>query len=371
MVKLKHKKLYIIYLLVFACFGLNFQLPLVYADEVKNVDQSFEQNIFEIEINENLDFNNVKKQVLKKDLKYVVNPDILANDIRLSEITVIDIDYASFDVQQVVVEVSRFIDSKAHKVQIDTINQKVAIKFIDTLAPKITLKKNSVTLIQDEIINVEDYLVEVSDNSYDELIVDIKDDIDFETPGKYSATFTAFDASNNTSSEILTVIIKEKPKPKVETFKISNEIMSTSNSSGLTVGSIYKPNRLTRYGFDCRGCQLKGPYFSSTAAGINIGDNRVRQANGQWQSGLTYEGYYIVAASRSIPIFSILKISDHPFSGSGINAGEPFYAIVGDRGVSGSNLDLFIGSEKNINAIRQRGNPSSSNTQIEIVRWGR
>ncbi len=147
--------------------------------------------------------------------------------------------------------------------------------------------------------------------------------------------------------------------------------MSTTNSSGLTVGSIYKPNRLTRYGYDCRGCQLKGPDFSSTAAGINIAADRVRQANGQWLSGLTYEGFYIVAASRSIPIFSILKISDHPFNGTGISPGVPFYAIVADRGVSGSNLDLFIGSERNINAISQRGNPSSSNTQVEIVRWGR
>ena len=49
----------------------------------------------------------------------------------------------------------------------------------------------------------------------------------------------------------------------------------------------------------------------------------------------------------------------------------PFYAIVGNRGVSGSNIDLFAGSEKSLNVISQRGNPAGSNTRVEIIRVGK
>lgn len=137
------------------------------------------------------------------------------------------------------------------------------------------------------------------------------------------------------------------------------------------VGAVYNPYRVTRYGYDCGGCSVRADDFSKTASGIDVGYNRVRQANGEWQEGLTYEGYHVIATSKAIPLFSIVKISNHPFSGGGITGGEAFYAIVGDRGVGGSNLDLFAGSETNLNKISQVGSPATSNTKVEIVRLGR
>lgn len=136
-------------------------------------------------------------------------------------------------------------------------------------------------------------------------------------------------------------------------------------------GAVYNPRRVTRYGYDCGGCSVNSDYFANTAGGIKVGFDRVKQSNGEWKSGFTYDGYHLVATSNAVPLFSILKISDHPFSGGGIIADQPFYAIVGDRGVSGSSIDLFAGTETNLNAINQRGNPSTSNTKVEVVRVGR
>lgn len=137
-------------------------------------------------------------------------------------------------------------------------------------------------------------------------------------------------------------------------------------------GAVYNPYRVTRYGYDCGGCSVRPVEdFSGTASGIKLGADRVLQPNGEWQQGYTYDGYHIVATSTAIPLFSILKISNHPFSGGGITAGQPFYAIVGDRGVGGSNLDLFAGTETNLNAISQNGSPSGSSTRVEIIRVGK
>ena len=136
-------------------------------------------------------------------------------------------------------------------------------------------------------------------------------------------------------------------------------------------GAIFNPYRVTRYGYDCGGCTVRDGDFSGTASGILAGKDRVMQANGEWKQGLTYEGYHIIATSSAIPLFSIVKISNHPFSGGGIIAGQPFYAIVGNRGVGGSNIDLFAGTEKNLNVISQKGSPANSNTTVEIIRVGK
>ncbi len=133
------------------------------------------------------------------------------------------------------------------------------------------------------------------------------------------------------------------------------------------VGAEWNPARVTRYGYDCAGCSVNDEDFSGTASGIKLSGNSVRQSDGSWRSGLTYDGMYVIATSTSIPLCTVVEISDHPFSGSGITPGVPFTAIVGDRGVGGSNIDLFTGTEKDLGKIGQAGNPSQSNTKVKIV----
>ena len=56
-----------------------------------------------------------------------------------------------------------------------------------------------------------------------------------------------------------------------------------------------------------------------------------------------------------MPLCTIVEIENHKFSGMGLTPGVPFKAIVLDRGVSGRTLDLFIGDETNVNAVRRLG----------------
>lgn len=103
--------------------------------------------------------------------------------------------------------------------------------------------------------------------------------------------------------------------------------------------------RITTYGVDCAGCYNSNGYGGS-ASGVKLHKNMVRQSDGTWLDGITYDGYYIVAANRGIPMGSIIEISNHGFNGYGLQEGVTFRAMVLDRGAMGENhLDLFVGSE--------------------------
>lgn len=119
-----------------------------------------------------------------------------------------------------------------------------------------------------------------------------------------------------------------------------------SNGQVAKTGAYFSSSRVTRYGYDCSGC-YQSNNRGSTSAGIQVGYNEVRQHDGSWQQGITYEGYYIIATSQSIPLCTIVEVSNHTISGYGLTPGVPFKAIVLDRGGSiiDSKIDLFIGSE--------------------------
>ncbi len=135
----------------------------------------------------------------------------------------------------------------------------------------------------------------------------------------------------------------------------------------VSVGSEFYPTMLT-YGVDCVGCNMWGEGFGGTSAGITVGLHSVRQPNGAMKDGITYGGYYIVAADPSIPLCSILSISNHGFSGEGLSPDVPFKAIVLDRGggIRGNVLDLFKGSQSNYNISNNR----HANTKVVIERVG-
>lgn len=163
-------------------------------------------------------------------------------------------------------------------------------------------------------------------------------------------------------------------KEKISTIEVPNSEKITEPTGTVyeygskpQVGAIWSPNRVTRYGYDCGGCTVNSEGFSGTASGMKMNADSVRQADGTWTKGLTYGGMHVIATSKSIPLCTVVKISNHPFSGGGITANEPFTAIVGNRGVTGSNIDLFAGTETNLNVVNQKGSPATSNTQIEII----
>jgi hypothetical protein len=122
------------------------------------------------------------------------------------------------------------------------------------------------------------------------------------------------------------------------------------------VGSIFFPTNIYRYGANCGGCSKNPNGISNTASGIPVSiQPSVRQMDGTMADGITYEGYYVLASDKALPLCTIVEIENHKFSGMGLTPGVPFKAIVLDRGVSGRTLDLFIGDETNVNAVRRLG----------------
>ncbi len=133
------------------------------------------------------------------------------------------------------------------------------------------------------------------------------------------------------------------------------------------LGAVFFPTNIWRYGSDCGGCYPDGNGNANTSSGISFNTTSVRQADGTWKEGITYEGYYMVASTTKLPICSIIEISNHTFSGMGLEPGVPFKAIIADRGVPQNTLDLFVGSEKRLNVVRMIG---KQNPKVTIIGFG-
>lgn len=160
--------------------------------------------------------------------------------------------------------------------------------------------------------------------------------------GKQGHALKKFAVSYNGDGEELTRVELEEEMEVVPTTPTIY-----ANYQPVQADASFKSGRITRYGYDCYGCNFKNER-GSTAAGIQVGNNEVRQKNGTWKTGVTYEGYYIIAADRSVPLCTVVEISNHNISGNGITQGVPFKAIVLDRGsaITGTTLDLYAGSQR-------------------------
>lgn len=135
-----------------------------------------------------------------------------------------------------------------------------------------------------------------------------------------------------------------------------------------SIGSVFFPSRIYRYGANCAGCTSKTG-TSPTSSGVLVSvEPAVQQMNGTMRPGITYEGYYVVASSPRIPVCSIVEVSNHRFSGSGLVPNRPFKAIVLDRGVRDNTLDLFVGDETRYNSIVRLTERQSP--KVEIIGFG-
>lgn len=159
--------------------------------------------------------------------------------------------------------------------------------------------------------------------------------------GKRGQVIRKFAVSYNHDGEELSRVELEDEKVVIPTTPTVY-----ANGQKVQNGAYYTSERITRYGYDCVGCKPTNGR-GGTAGGIRVGDNEVRQPNGTWKEGITYAGYYIIASSKTLPMCSIVEISNHTINGKGIKSGVPFKAIVGDRGsaIQESKTDLFVGSE--------------------------
>ena len=142
--------------------------------------------------------------------------------------------------------------------------------------------------------------------------------------------------------------------------------------SKVKVGAYYYPV-YSRYGVDCVGCSGRKTGIGNFAAGIHYEkDKGVRQYDGSYTKGITYEGYYIIAADKSIPFCTVMEIENHRFQGAGIKNNEPFQVIVLDRGgaIKGRRIDLFIGLETDMQVNYGKWQ-TSKKTKITIIKRGK
>ena len=79
--------------------------------------------------------------------------------------------------------------------------------------------------------------------------------------------------------------------------------------SKAVVGSYFYAHRISRYGFDCSGCGVEGSGTATMASLLKVSGTAVRQSNGTWKDGITYDGYYLVAADKAFPLCTVLEIS--------------------------------------------------------------
>lgn len=160
--------------------------------------------------------------------------------------------------------------------------------------------------------------------------------------------------------------------PDSETY---TEGKPTIYQYGATVakGAYFKARSITKYGFDCVGCGIGLDGNAGTSAGIRLNATSIRQSNGTWLDGITYDGYYVVAADKAYPNCTILEISNHTFSGMGLTSGVPFLALVVDRGsaITTTKLDLFVGSEKNINVVTNKRTADTKVTVVGFLKWSK
>lgn len=151
---------------------------------------------------------------------------------------------------------------------------------------------------------------------------------------------------------------KETGRKIIKEEIIEKAVDKVIRYGGVSEGTTFT-GKLTTYGGDCNGCG------GSSSSGVKLSPKTgVNNSNSPY---LTYKGkkYYCLAADRSIPFGTVIKISNHNLS-----TDSTIYGIVVDRGgaIKGNKVDIFKGSEKS--GVKYFGGGTSNNTKFEIVSLG-
>ena len=189
------------------------------------------------------------------------------------------------------------------------------------------------------------------------------EDIPYKTVEKGSGGWTRTVTQEGKNGKIRkTYLVTYANKKETSRKVIKEEIIEKPVDKVITKGGIAKgttfTGRLTTYGGDCKGCG------GSSSSGLKLSAKTgVNNTNSPY---LTYKGkkYYCLAADRSIPFGTVIKISNH-----NLNTSSTIYGIVVDRGgaIKRNKIDIFNGSEYKKKYFT---GGTSYNTKIEIVSLG-
>jgi 3D (Asp-Asp-Asp) domain-containing protein len=139
-----------------------------------------------------------------------------------------------------------------------------------------------------------------------------------------------------------------------ETLNLSREVQEEKEDINNTVIETFI-GEITGYGPDCKNCLGKvacSPYQD------------VREGNIYYNDDEDYKNLRIVAADRSIPCGTIVKIKG--LKNGGIPEGESIIAIVLDRGsaIKDNIFDLLFETEEQAFPVGRQ------NVEVDILRWG-
>jgi Uncharacterized protein conserved in bacteria len=192
----------------------------------------------------------------------------------------------------------------------------------------------------------------------------VEEDIPYSTVKKGSGSWTKTVEQKGQNGKVKKTYLVSYANGKEANRKvIKEEIIKEPVDQVIRYGGVSKGTtfvgRLTTYGGDCYGCSGRA------SSGVKLSPTTgVNNTNSPY---LTYKGkkYYCLAADRSIPFGTIIKISNHNLSTS-----DTIYGIVVDRGgaIKGNKIDIFQGSEGSSN--KYFGGGTSYNTRFEIVSLG-
>lgn len=164
----------------------------------------------------------------------------------------------------------------------------------------------------------------------DNFQIEIKENIQKEEQKENNTQLETQNKGTEQSKEEKQVNIPKKQKNENNGVKTQNK-------------GIYK---ITHYGADCKKCS------GITASGYDV-------RNTIYYNDTEYGNIRIVAMSKSMPLYSVIKIKNYKLGGDII-------AIVIDRGVGNGVIDLLTNSE---NEAKQLG--IQKGVEIEILRRGK
>lgn len=141
------------------------------------------------------------------------------------------------------------------------------------------------------------------------------------------------------------LIVLDEPKTTT-TKKVVKTTKKAITKNTITHKETQNGYKLTHYGYDCSACS------GITAKGYDISKT-------QYYNDSTYGKVRIVAMCSKYPFYTIIKIKNYKMGGD-------ITAIVLDRGVGCSTIDLAVKNEKQ---AAQFG--IQKNVQIEILRKGK
>lgn len=220
-----------------------------------------------------------------------------------------------------------------------TVENSDAVKMIDT---------TSKFFVDDILIDIEDKKEDVVEEKQEEVVEEKKEEVILTDENKQKEESKVVETPK---VEEVKEVEKKEEEPKVEVKPVVRyDPIDTSNYPVL---NSYSNLVMTGYGYDCRGCTT-----GKTASGYSIRDTI-------YYDDPTFGTLRIVAMDKSIPMYSIVRISN-------INGMEPILAIVLDRGggISFSKsiqIDLVVESE----AIAKTTIGKKYNVTCDILRSGK